>query len=190
MAAPLAGLADLEAAVGHPVDPVSGDAALVSASGLVRAWCGWSISLETGVTFTVDGSGTCAVGLPTLHLVDVIEVRLDGALLTWSSTAMDGYDWSHHGHLYRWCGWPRQPRGVQATVDHGYDPVPDAVRAVVVGMAARTVEVPVGVRQDAVGTVIRQYGDPYGASAGSSAGDQLNPLSAAVLGPFRLPMQP
>jgi hypothetical protein len=186
VAAPLADIGDLEAALGHPVDPTVGNAALVNASGLIRAWCGWHISREVAKTFTVDGSGTVVLGLPTMYLAAVAEVRLDGVLLALDTVdAEGGYNFSANGHLYRWAGWPRHPRAVAAVVDHGYDPVPDAITAVTVALSMRAIENPVGVRQEAVGTVIQQFHNPR-----EVAGDQLNALNAAVLGPFRLPMQP
>jgi hypothetical protein len=186
VAAPLADIGDLEAALGHPVDPVVGNAALTNASGLIRAWCGWHISREVDVTFTTQGNGTQVLALPTMYLAAVHEVRVDGVILDdYAIDPAGGYGWYVNGHLVRYTGWPCLPRSVQVDVDHGYDPVPDAITAVVVALSMRSIENPVGVRQEAVGTVIQQFHNPR-----EVAGDQLNALNAAVLGPFRLPMQP
>lgn len=179
MAAPLATLADLEAHLGRPVDPAVGDAALTNASGLVRAWCGWVVSRELAVTFITQGTGSPLLSLPTLHLAAVASVTVEGVDLPPDPFDPEGYDWYREGQLLRTTGWPTWPRSVKVVADHGWDPVPDAVRAVTVTVAGRQVDNPGNVRQEAVGTVIRQYHEV-----------RITDLDLAVLAPFRLPMRP
>lgn len=180
---PLATLGDLEAHLGHPVDPVAGAAALDAASSWVRAVCGWSISQQVGVTFTVDGSGTSVLDLPTLWLVDVHAVRLRGKDLVNDPDDRDGYDWSRAGQLFRDAGWPCRPRAVATDVTHGFDPVPAALVGIVCAMSGRQVENPSGVRMQTVGTVIEQFHDP-GAIANAVRG------GFDVLEMFTIPPRP
>lgn len=182
---PLATIADLEAYLGHPVDPVTGAAALDMASGWVRAYCGWTISLQTGVTFVCDGTGTCLLDLPTMHLVDVHEVRLGIDVLVNDPTDVEGYDWSRAGQLWRDAGWPERMRNVEVDCDHGYDPVPQALVGAVCAVAGRHIVNPSNVRMQTVGTVIEQFHDPAQTIAGMSGTP-----ATVVLDMFRLPMKP
>lgn len=168
---PLATLAELNQAAQRVVDPTAGMLALASASGLVRDYVGWSISEET-VTFVVDGSTTTLLGLPTLRLTAVSEVRVKdgsvgGLVLTESDTGWTGgdtYTWSQRGHLYRACGWPCGFRTVEADVTHGYAVIPDAVRAVVLGLAGADVFSPAGsvLQSKTVGGVSHTYRESPG----------------------------
>lgn len=177
---PLATLAELEAHLQHPVDPASGQLALENASGAVRAYCGWRID-RAAETFFCDGTGTSLLSLPTLYLHTVAQVLLDGVVL---DEAAGDYGWSHHGQLWRVAGWPALPRIAQADVVHGFDPAPDACRAVTLNLASRQTVNPLGLRSATVGTVTRAYSTEAHASQGMTA------LDAALLAPFRLPGQP
>jgi hypothetical protein len=179
---PLATVADLEKSVQRSVDPEAGRLALESASGLVRDYCGWAIS-RTTETFTVDGSGTTLLSLPTLHLVDVSAVRMGGAELAASPTGWTGpeeYSWSARGQLYRAYGWPDIFRHIEADVTHGYDVIPDAVRAVVLGLAGATAFNPGGsvLASKTVGAVTHTFRDAPG---------ELTSLQVFQLSGYRLP---
>lgn len=159
---PLATLAQLSRSLQRTVDPDAGALALAVASGIVRDYCGWSIS-EESVTFTVDGSGTQLQSLPTLHLTAVAEVRLFGQALTASDVDAAGYEWSERGQLFRAIGWPNTFRCVQADVTHGYPVTPDGVLAVVLGLAGIGIPNPGGsLASKTVGGVTHTYRDVRG----------------------------
>lgn len=177
---PLATLGQLERSLQRTVDPEAGAQALAFASGLVRDYCGWTISAEQ-TTFIVDGSGTTLLSLPTLRLNNVEEVRLQGEVLAASLTGWPGtseYTWSTRGQLYRASGWPQLFRAVEADVSHGYEPVPEAVQAVVLGVAGGSLFNPGGsLVSKTVGAVTHTYRDAPGA---------LTELQAFQLSGYRL----
>ena len=49
-----------------------------AACGRVRSLCGWHIAPQVTETITVNGSGTPLLMLPTMHLVAVTDVTIDG----------------------------------------------------------------------------------------------------------------
>lgn len=176
---PLADIADLEAHLGHPVDPASGTAALENASGWVRSWCGWVLSREPTDIMLADSDGTDTLDLPTLWINAVTQVIVAGITLTEDPDDPYGYTWSRAGQLFRPAGWPKQARAVSVFLDHGYEPIPHAIRGAVVAIAGRNAENPSNVRMETVGTVIRQYHELT-----------VTTLDTDVLGPYRLPMRP
>jgi hypothetical protein len=157
------------------VDRATAELVVAGASGMVRAYCGWIISREE-TTFTLDGSGHTLLALPTLNLVEVTEVRIDGIVI-------DAYDpeaasewqyrWSAAGVLDRPVGWPRRFRCVEADVVHGYDPVPDLVKLVTLARAGCDYDNPERLTVRAVGAISRSY--------------DLSGLETAQLDMFRLP---
>lgn len=136
--------------------------AVASASGVVRAYCKWSISAET-TTFILDGTGTIFLSLPTLELTAVEEVRAAGEVLTPATSWPPGsteYTWSRIGMLRRGLGWPAGFRTVEVDCTHGFDTTPDAVRAVALPLAAATVFNPGGaLASKTVGAVTHVYRD-------------------------------
>jgi hypothetical protein len=178
----LATVAELQKALQRTVDPEAGTLALRLASGIVRDYVGWSLSEET-TTFVFDGSGHVLQSLPTLHLTAVAEVRLDGVPLVhaasnWPRAAE--YTWSQRGQLYRPLGWPARFRVGEADVTHGYPPgqLPDAVLAVVLGLAGGVVSNPGNtLRSKTVGSVTHTYRD---------APAEMTPLQALQLSGYRL----
>lgn len=178
---PLITTAELGLYLQRTVDPDAAALAVANASGLVRDYCGWSISAET-VTLTLDGSGTVLLDLPTLQLNGVTAVRLNGIALEspedgWPTA--EQYTWSTRGQLYRAAGWPAGFRNVEADVVHGHDPTPDAVRAVVLGLAGAAAFNPGGALvSKTVGAVTHTYRDAPGV---------LTDLQAFQLSGYRLP---
>jgi hypothetical protein len=128
--------------IGYLQRDVEGDVTtlLDMVSGVVRAYCGWHVApVREADEVTVDGSGTRQLALPTLHLLDVAAITEDGATVDPA-----GVQFSEAGYLWRPECWTRALRGVTATIDHGYDPVPPEVVAVVLALAARLVNNPTG----------------------------------------------
>lgn len=182
---PLVSVAELEKYIQRSVDPETGALAVAGASGIIRDFCRWPISIER-VTFTVDGSGTVVCSLPTLRLVGVDEVRIDGVVVEFAdyvaltSVPLTSYTWSENGQLYRPVGWPARARCIQADVVHGYDSTPDTIRAVGLKLAARSVENPVGLVLKTVGQVTRTFDSRTGS-------EDLSQLQMAQLAGYRLP---
>lgn len=145
----LASTAELTSWLGGGVlDPARATLALDVASGDIRDFCGWSISQETGATFTLDGPGRYSgtrlqlgppiysdvVFLKTRLLTAVTSVTENGAALT----AGTGFDWKQDGTLIRvGTAWTDKPRSIVAVVTHGYAVVPDRVKGVCLQAAAR-----------------------------------------------------
>ncbi len=109
-----------------------------AASAEIRRWCGWHIAPVLTQTFTVDGAGSL-VCLPTLRLVDVVAVSQDGV-----ATDLTTLEWSHDGYIKGLSS--TKLRGVQVTIQHGFESVPDleqvirdlASRAQPAGVKSRT----------------------------------------------------
>lgn len=165
---PLVTVDELSAYLQRTVPAETGALAVAGASGAVRAHCGWDIAYEDGVQFELDGSGSRVLNLPTLHLIAVYAVYVNGEELD-----PDGYRWARRGQLYRDTPWPRW-QGVVADCEHGYAAIPDVVKIVTLGQAARYLANPEALKIAAVGSVQRTYAD-------------LTSLDLALLDQYRLP---
>jgi hypothetical protein len=169
---PLATTAELRRYLQRPIDEDVATLALASSSGLVRDYCGWSISYEE-TTFVVDGSGTTLLSLPTLYLVSVAAVSVNGIVLP-----AGAYTWTERGQLHNAVGWPTGFRAVEVDCTHGYEQSPDAVRAVVLARAAVDAFNPgSALASKTVGAVTHTYRD---------APDGLSALQAFQLDAYRL----
>jgi hypothetical protein len=170
----LATVDDLAAYLRQPggaagLDQAAADLALASASGAVRDYCGWNISVATE-TLTGDGDGSRLVSLPTLCLRGVTEVRV----LTWRTIDPGTFTWSRGGQLICISGvFPPGLRNVEADVTHGYDETPDGVKLAVLIRAARQYTNPLALTSRNVGGVAEVYA--------------VTDYEAAQLGPYRLP---
>lgn len=171
---PLVSEAELATYLGRSVGEEAATLAVATASGIVRDYCRWCISSEE-TTFVVDGSGTSLLGLPTLRLVEVAEVRIDGVVIDPSE-----YSWSERGQLSRVAGWPARFRCVEADVTHGWSPTPDSVRAVVLALASSRSVNPEGLRSKTVGAVSKSY------VVEAMRGD-LSDLQMSLISGYRLP---
>lgn len=178
---PLVVAEDLAAYLQRDLDRSSAELAIDGAVGAAQTYCRWSLGAEA-TTFTLDGTGSTVLSLPTLRLVTVDAVRLDGVALE-SCPAGGGstvqYGWSAVGQLFRAAGWPKRPRCVEADVVHGYDPLPRSVRLVVLAVAGRLMNNFDGVTSKAVGAVSRGY------DSGRPA--ELSELEEHLLSGYRLP---
>lgn len=151
------------------VDPDVAALALAGASGLVRDFCGWNLTRET-VTFHVDTDYTqFFLNLPTLHLVDVLEIRVEGVAVDMDQPIPPR--WLRRGQLC-W-NWPMH-RKVEVDAVHGYDDTPDLVRLVTLTVAGRIVSNPDDVKSASVGSVSRTFDT------------SLSALELRLLDPYRL----
>ncbi|BAD54887.1 hypothetical protein [Nocardia farcinica] len=105
----------------------------------IRDYCGWHIAPAVEQTLVVDGSGATVQPLPTLRLNSITEVKENGHVL-----ATDGFEWSHDGTLRRATPWTSRLRGIEATVNHGHDAVPENIVSVILDAASAALSLEVG----------------------------------------------
>lgn len=173
---PLASAGELETHLRRTVDPTQAEQALALASGAVRAFCGWDIARES-TTLTAEGSGTVVVSLPTLHLVAVSEVRVNGVALDIDPIQ---WAWTSRGQLLRAGGWPRYAQ-IEVDCTHGFDPIPDLIKLVVLEHAARADSNPEGLIAATVGQVSRTW-----ARGDAAASRRLSELDQRLLSRYAI----
>lgn len=147
---PLATVGELETHLGRDVEPVAGQQAVELASGAVRAYCGWDLGRET-TTFYVNSYGGNLVTLPTLHLLAVTEVRAGANIV---DQALWPYSFSRKGQI-----WGTWAPGIEYAVDvvHGYEPIPDLIKLVVLDLAAQQRNNPEGLVSATTGQVSKTW---------------------------------
>jgi hypothetical protein len=130
---------------------------LLQAESLVRDHCGWHIApVREDATYTTHDAQCGRIYLPTLRLVDVTEITLNGAALD-----VDLFVWDEAGWLEPKSGyWPHGPRGAAlvVTFDHGFEDVPPSVERSVQAIAARGVSNQGGIKRQQVGPFFTDYG--------------------------------
>lgn len=99
----------------------------------IRATCGWRIAPQAAETVTLDPPSGRWLYLPTLHLVTIDDVRLDGEPIT-------GYSTSADGSLYHPCGWLADLGGVGVDMTHGHPEWPGDLTVVIAGAAVRSID--------------------------------------------------
>lgn len=121
---------------------------LEGASAAVRRYCGWHISPTLDATLTLDGDGGRLLTLPTLKLVGVESITVNGEVL-----AGDAYDWSESGmvELRNGC-WPRRFRSITVQMKHGLEDAPDVVQ-VVQQVVANAISSALGATREQAGQV-------------------------------------
>lgn len=165
--AALASAAELNTLLQTTVPDDQATLALATASGTVRGYCGWNLLRETA-TFTSEGDGTVLLSLPTLRLLSITNLLIDGTVTATSTMLV-----LPRGQIVWADGWPAGAR-IDITIDHGYDEAPDVVKLVTLTVAARIVNNPEHLRGMQVGQVQRSY-DP-----------KLLNLDMRLLDPYRL----
>lgn len=150
----------------------------------VRTYCGWHVVGELTETMTVDGPGAPTVHLPTMRVIDIVEVSEDrwtGQELESTVVPTTGYSWSVHGIMERRAGaWTRERRGVHVTLTHGFDTATDLI-GVVVAAAVRHASTPDGNALSRVGDISYQS-----SGAGAAGGSAFLQSEYAVLDHYRL----
>lgn len=170
--APIVGTDDLTAYL-------SGDpqAAIDAATGLVRDYCGWHVTPVETQTLTFRARGERAMLLPSLRVVAVRSVVVDGVPVD-----VDGIEWDPSGIL--WLGGVTGQ--VEAVVDHGFDEVP-ALVAVILAAAARMQAAPDGATSVKIGTAAVTYSQT---APGQSGGVALTDSERSQLDRYRLQPRP
>lgn len=130
---------------------------VASVLGWARRYCGWHIWPARTEEMIVDGSGSRTLQLPTLRLVDVESVAEErGGDDDPVTLGGREFSWSAAGILRKRAGvWTREFRGVTATVEHGFDEVPELV-GVLAKATIRELGSPDGQRLARVGEISYQ----------------------------------
>lgn len=144
----------LELGQGRFTDRDLAESTLVRVWGAVRSYCEWHIApVQESVTLVVDGPGSPVVQLPTLRLLDVLEVREEDRVVDRSA-----FMWSADGSIKKRVGcWTREWRGIEVVCTHGFDSAP-GLDAVVLEVAARELTAPAGQNRLRVGQVDESFG--------------------------------
>lgn len=101
-------------------------------TGVVRDYCRWHIAPVVAETITLDGTGSSTVLLPTLRLLAVTAVTLDGEALDLADVRVS----AEKGAIRlgrRVCD---RYGELQVTFTHGHQDCPDSLRAVLKSMHA------------------------------------------------------
>ena len=137
------------------------DSALAS----IRRICGWHVFPVVDETITVDAFGGELLRLPTMHVEEVSEVRVQGVVVESSD-----YGWSTSGMLELYDGeFPSRFRSVQVTLRHGFDDASDILR-VVAEIVRRSVLA-------GTGGNVSVGGISVGAPSGGGAGGNVMPVA-------------
>lgn len=154
------------------------DACIAAARSFVEQYCGWHIAPVREDTVLLDGNGLKILQLPSLHVLSVATVEVDGELLPENQ-----YTWSVKGLLRLRHGvWPHEFRSVEVRFTHGFEDCP-AIDSVVATLAERALMTPAGISAMTVGGRSESYG--RGAGAGIAATGQ----EYSILDPYRLPLE-
>lgn len=160
---PLATAGELQTHLQRPIDPDVAAQALQLASGAVRAFCKWDLSPVMTETLQAEGNGTAVLSLPTLNLLSVVQVRVDGVPIIFGAPLVS---FSKRGQLYRSAGWPRFA-SIDVDCVHGYDPAPDLVKLVVLDLCGRQMNNPQGLVSATVGSVSQTFASASGSGSDS-----------------------
>lgn len=128
------------------------------ASGEARGYTGNGFDWIEDDVVRLNGTGTSVLLLPEAPVADVSElvqaVGLAAEVILESPVdTSPAWEWDEDGVIERIDGgvFARRRRFYQITYSHGFEVVPDEVKAVVLRIAARGFESPDGIRQEALG---------------------------------------
>lgn len=176
---PFATAAELAATMQTPVDAAAADLALASASAVIRRWTRQTITRVADDVAQLRVIDCDELVLPQRPVVSVAEVKVNALVLN---------DWVLSGdRLLRTGGWRYLPGTstypdpgiVQVTYTHGWDEIPDEVRAVCLDLAASTVSNPGMLRQESIDDYSRTL------AAESLGLGALSETHKSLLGDFR-----
>ena len=146
----MAGLPDLATAT--DLDKFkSGDPATIvrQAQRVVRNYCRWHVSPVVEATFKLDGDGTKDLFLPTLEIVELLEVTNAGTVVD-----LADIDDSDAGWLTLTSGtWSCRSGKVIVKLRHGHETPPEDVVGVISAVAARMADSPMGRSREHAGQV-------------------------------------
>lgn len=157
-------------------------AACEAASAAVRRYCRWHVAPLIEDTILIDGNGGKVLQVPSMRVVDVLSVKIEGVEVPSSH-----YAWSEaglielHGKLGQWKHFPRRYRSVEVTLQHGFDVAPD-LSALASQIARFALASPMGRTREQAGQVAVSWGTAQGMNFSESALEMMKP--------YRLQMMP
>lgn len=161
------------------LDPAAADLALASASAVIRSWTRQSISRIEDDVVSLRVLADDELVLPQRPVVSVSQVQVNNLTLV---------DWVLSGErLLRTGGWRclpgtssyPSPGLVTVTYTHGWDEIPDEVRAVCLDLASMTLTNPGGLREVAIDDYRRVF------AAETLGSGTLSPAHQMMLAPYR-----
>ncbi|CAM4138189.1 hypothetical protein [Nocardiopsis rhodophaea] len=136
-------------------------------------FCGWPIERHT-VEEEYDGHGGRVLTLHTMRLREVHGVRVDGQPVN------DFRVSRRYAQIRHPTAWPEGFGRIIVSYTAGYEPVPDNIAALAVGLASRAASVPAGVVSETVDRLTVRY----------AQATKLDPLDEAALERYRLGARP
>lgn len=149
--------ADLAELLGETFDATrtaQANSALELASAAIQAWTRQQIEHVAGDTASLRGVWDDELPLPERPVTAVTSVTYDGDQLV----VDDDYELVG-SVLRRDNGWGGPGVAVVVVYDHGWDPIPDPIRAVALQVASRMMATPQGVSAESIGTYSVTYGE-------------------------------
>jgi hypothetical protein len=132
-------------------EEVRADSLLTRASGLAQTAARQTLELVEDEELTIRGSRESTILLPQRPVVSVASVTRAGTLVDADSWYLDGDE------LVRRAGWGGARDTVVIVYTHGFDPIPDTVKEIVLGAAVRVWVNPGGVMSERLGQVQMTY---------------------------------
>jgi hypothetical protein len=132
--------------------------ALEMASAQIQGWTRQKVERVVDDVIVLRGTYDRELELPERPVIEVGNITLDGTLIEPSSFTVTG------STLIRSGGWGGSAAVVEVVYTHGYEPIPEDIRAVTLQLAARMLFNPLGIRQEGIGTYSVTY-------SGESVGD-------------------
>lgn len=153
------------------IDP----AELAKAEAAVRAYCGWHIAPVVTEALALDGNGGTRIVLPSLRVVSVDAVVVDGVTVT-------DPEWSASGVLHG--RFSERPRSVEVVLTHGYETLPVELASVLLDMASGDTsgEAPIASKK------LGDFQVNYATGADSLSGASVAASARTVLDRYRLPV--
>ncbi|MGK5529358.1 hypothetical protein [Streptomyces sp. URMC 129] len=161
------------------IDTDAATVTIAEAEDTIRADLGQTIDAVTGGVAELVGNGRHVLLLPQMPVTGVASVAVDGEELE-----TDAYRWNRHGILTRFHGrWPLDAE-VTAVYDHGWTPIPAAVKRVCKQVAGRAWLSPSGLyASESLGDRSVTYA--RGSDGRPVTGDALTEYEQQLLDPYR-----
>lgn len=153
------------------IDPTE----LAKAEAAVRAYCGWHVAPVATQALALDGNGGTRIILPSLRVVSVDAVVVDGVTIT-------DPEWSASGVLHG--RFSERPRSVEVVLTHGYETPPAELVAILLDMASGDTsgEAPIASKR------LGDFQVSYATGADSLSGASVAASARTVLDRYRLPV--
>ena len=146
-----------------------------AAQNAIRRDAGWHVAPSFSETLRLDGYGGTRLLLPSKHVTEISEIRVDGE-------AVRGYSWSEAGTVEYAGGWPDRPGCIEVDLTHGWDAdeVPE-IAALILAIGKRARSMPGVASQSVNGASVA-----YHSAGGAPLAVPLLQIERDQLAPYRL----